>query len=138
MDEAWAKEHAACFEITPLLESRAGRIQVGYTLELYARLPLEKTPGPERRAEAERAWEELRKLALSLAPAEDRGIRVEIEPRRGAASLRAANEMEPELQLSARVFHAGDYFAPVTQEDRDKLPGLERRLTAMGLRRGHW
>ena len=139
MDEIWARDHRACYDITPLVESRAGqRIQVGYALELYARLPLERAPGPERREASEKTWEELRTIALSLTPAEDRGVRVEIEPRRAAAFLRPTNDMEPEILLTARVFHAGDYFAPVTKEERDKLSGLEDKLTAMGLRRGHW
>ena len=139
MDETWAKDHKACFEITPLLESRAGqRIQVGYTLELYARLAVEKGPGAERREDSENAWETLRTIALSLAPAKDSDIRVEIEPPRTAAFLRPTNEMEPEVLLAARIFHAGDYFTPVSNEERGRLTNLERRLTAMGLRRGHW
>lgn len=139
MDETWAREHRACFDITPLMESRGGqRLQVGYTIELYARLPTEKAPGPERREASAKIWEALRTIALSLAPAADSGIRVEIEPPRTAAFLRPTNDMEPEILLTARVFHAGDYFAPVTNDERGKLPSLERRLTAIGLRRGHW
>ena len=46
--------------------------------------------------------------------------------------------MEPEVMLTARIFHAAEYFATVTEQERAALSGLEKRLTAMGLKQGHW
>ena len=136
---AWAKDHRACFEIAPLLERRGGAmIRIGYTLELYASLPMDKTPGTERREEAARILERLREIAESLEPAEESGARVEIEPPRTAAFMRPSNDMQPEVLLSARIFHSDDYFKAVTPDEKDKLALVDKKLTAMGLRRSRW
>ena len=50
---AWAGAHGASFDVAPLVEMVKGRqVQVGFTLGLYARLPVESGPGPEREAAA--------------------------------------------------------------------------------------
>ena len=49
-DAAWARDHRACFQVAPLIEMREKqKIQVGFTIDLYAGLPMDKTPGEERR-----------------------------------------------------------------------------------------
>ncbi len=46
---AGAEAHGASFETAPLVEMVRGRqVQVGFTISLYARLPVEAGPGPER------------------------------------------------------------------------------------------
>jgi hypothetical protein len=113
-------------------------VQVGFTVDLYASLPQDEEPGPERIEASFRIWERLRSIVESLAPAEGSGVRVEIEPRRTAAYLRPENELKPEVGLRARVFHGDDYFAAVTSDERTRLSAAERRLAGMGLRAGHW
>jgi hypothetical protein len=136
---AWAREHRACYELQPLVERHGGsKIQVGFTLTLYAALPMEKGPGPERREAGRQIWEKLREVVESLAPPADSRARAEIEPPRTAAFLRPENQMQPEIGLTARVFHGDDYFAPVTGEERNKLAGAEQKLASLGLKRGHW
>ena len=134
----WARANAACFELVPLVEMHEGeQKEVGYTLELYARLPMEKPSGPERRAAAAEVLGKLREIVESLRP-ESEDVRVKIDPPRTAAHLRRENKMKPEVRLSAQVYHAHDYFAPVTKEERARLPSVERKLTALGLKRGRW
>ena len=135
---AWARANAACFDLVPLVEMKEGKkIQVGITLELYARLPMDKPPGPERRAAAAEVLGKLRQIVESLRP-ESGEVRVQVEPPRTAAYLRRETEMEPEVRLSAQIYHAHDYFAPVTEDERARISTLERRLTTLGLKRGHW
>lgn len=137
---AWARAHQASFEVVPLLESQQGKkIQVGFTVTLYAGLPMDKPPGKEREAAAAALWQGLREIVGAFAPAkEGTRARLEVDPPRFAAVLRPENELKPEIALLARVFHGDDTFAEVTQEERDKLHEATKRLTEMGLKQGHW
>ena len=138
-DAAWARAHRACFQVGPLVEMRGKeKIQVGFTVDLYAALPTDQAPGAERIEEAGRIWEHLRAIVESLTPAQGSTARVEIEPFRTAAYLRRENEMKPEIGLQARVFHGDEYFKAVTPDERERLSEVGRKLTARGLRAGHW
>ena len=134
---AWARDHKACFQLGPLVEMRGSEsIQVGFTLDLYARLPPHPLEG-DQRAKTEALWERLRTIAESLAP-EGGPARLEVEKRPIAAYLRPENAMDPEIGLRARIFHAAGYFTAVTPAERDRLSVVERQLTGMGLRSGRW
>lgn len=138
-DADWARTHRACFEVGPLVEQRAGeRVHVGYTIHLYAAAPLDKAAGTERDQEWTRIWGRLRSFVESLRPAEDAGVRLEVEAMRPAAYLRPENKLEPEVGFRARVFHGDRYFNPVTDDERTRMSAVERKLAAMGLRAGHW
>jgi hypothetical protein len=131
---AWARARGASFEATPLVEMVKGRqVQVGFTISLYARLPLEGGPGAERRAAAARVREGLREIVESLGASEASRARVEIEGPRIAAFFEPGGEKRPEIALSARVFHADDYFLEVTADEERGLRRAVQRLTEMGL-----
>src|SRR4029453_19038620 len=56
----WARRRRVSFEIQPLTELRGGeKLQVGFALSLYAEAPMDKAPGTERRAAAEKLKQEL-------------------------------------------------------------------------------
>ncbi len=132
---AWARDHDACFELGPLVEMvRGRRVQVGFTLGLYARLPLKTGPGPEREAAARAIWERLREIAQSLVPREGSRARMEIDGSRPAASFAPEGRMQPEIGIEARVFHGDDYFAEATADEEERLRSVTRRLTEMGLK----
>ena len=136
---AWARAHRACFQVGPLVEMRGTqKMQVGFTVDLYAAVPGDKPPGPERIAEATRIWERLRAIVESLPRADGSTARVEIEPFRVAAYLRPENEMKPEIGLRAHVFHGDQYFKPVTDDERTRLSAVARKLEGAGLRADHW
>ena len=138
-DASWARSHLACFQVAPLVEMRGKeKVPVGFTVDLYAGLPLDQPPGEERMEQSRRLWERLRAMVESLAPAEASGVRVEVEPWRTAAYLRPENQLKPEVGLRARVFHAGDFFKATTADERAGLTEAERKLITMGLRAGHW
>jgi hypothetical protein len=138
-DVAWARAHRACFQVGPLVEMRGKeRVQVGFTMDLYAALPTEKPAGPERMEESHRILQRLRSIVESLVSPDGSEARVEIEPPRTAAYLRAENELNPEIGLRARIFHREGYFTNVTAGERERLSAVERKLTGMGLRSGHW
>ena len=136
----WAKAHHASFEMDPLIEMRgAERIQVGFSVALYADFPIDKELDKDRRDEALARWQRLRVILESiLPPPESREARIELDPIRPAAVLRPANELKPEVVLTARVFHKDDSFAAVTPEERERLHAFEKKLVALGLRQGHW
>lgn len=136
--QAWARLHKVCFEVSPLIElDRDKKVHVGYTLEFYAHLP-EKPPGPERRAEATRVWERLRDLVQSSAPSPESKFRLKIAAPRFAIYQRPQSRMEPEILLTAQVFHADNYFTPITDDERSRMSEFERKLTSLGIKRGHW
>jgi hypothetical protein len=134
---AWTREHRVAYELAPLLEMQGGdRVQSGFTLSLYASAPMDKAAGAERQEAGRKLWEELRALAEAAVPAAERTARVELDPPR-TALLRPENEFKPEVGLTWRIFHVGE-AAPVTAEDRERLAALEKRLSALGLKRGRW
>ena len=132
---AWAEAHGASFEVAPLVEMVRGRqVQVGFTISLYARLPLETRPGPERVAAAAEIWEALREIAQSLAPRVGARARVDVEAQRPAAFFAPEGKMLPEVAFTARVFHGDEYFAEVTVSEEQKLRAVTGQLTEMGLK----
>ncbi|MGH9778568.1 MAG: hypothetical protein ACRD5I_09165 [Candidatus Acidiferrales bacterium] len=135
----WARLHKVCYEVAPLIEmDRDQKVQVGYMLDFYAHLPVDKPPGPERREAAVRIWERLRDIVQSFAPSSESQFRLKIAAPRFAVYQRPQSRMEPEIMLSAQVFHADKYFTPVTDDERAKLSLFERKLTSLGIKRGHW
>src|SRR6185295_19699400 len=67
---AWAKTHGAGFEVAPLIEQvRGRRAQIGFTVRLFARMPMDARPQKERWAEAVEIRKRLLQILQSLAPA---------------------------------------------------------------------
>ena len=134
---AWTREHRVSYELAPLLEARGGdKVQSGFTLSLYAAAPMDKAAGAERQEAGRKLWDELRALAEAAVPAAERTARVELDPPR-TALLRPENEFKPEVGLTWSIFRPGEPV-PVTAEERDRLASLEKRLAALGLKRGRW
>lgn len=134
---AWTREHRVAYELAPLLEMRRGeKVPAGFTLSLYAAIPMELPAGAERQQAYRELLGELQALLEAAVPAEKRSARVELDPPR-TALLRPENEFKPEVGLTWRLFHPGEP-APATAEDRERLAALEKRLAALGLKRGHW
>jgi hypothetical protein len=135
---AWAKAHEACFETEPIIEMQgSAKVAVGFTLSLYARLPLEVPVGEERRKAGAALWERLRVILGEALEGEGVQAGVEVEPPRTAAVLRPENEMQPEIALRARVRHK-EAFEPLTADERARMSAFEKKISAMGLRAGHW
>ncbi|HEY6548318.1 MAG TPA: hypothetical protein VI589_10445 [Vicinamibacteria bacterium] len=135
---AWAKAHQACFEAEPIIEMKGSeKIAAGFTLSLYARLPMDVPVGEERRKAGAALWEQLRAILDRALEGEGVQARVEVEPPRTAAVLRPENEMQPEIALRARVRHS-EAFEPVTADERQRIAAFEKKISAMGLRAGHW
>jgi hypothetical protein len=135
---AWAEKNKAAWELCPLVEMLRGeRVQVGFELELYARIP--SGMGDEERQEAVVAiWDRLRQIAESIAPEEPAHARLEVEPFDAAGRLRPETGFAPEVLLKARIFHASDYFEPASADERQGLRPLEDRLRELGLRPKCW
>ena len=133
---AWTREHRVAYELAPLVEMRGSdKLQSGFTLTLYAAAPMDKAAGAARQEAGRKLWDELRALAEDAVPLAERTARVELDPPH-TALLRPENEFKPEVGLTWRIFHAE--LTPVTPEDRERLAGLEKRLAALGLKRGRW
>ena len=136
----WARKHEASFEADPIIEMKgAQKVQAGFVLNLYARIPMEIPPGDERGKAAKALWGRLREILDQALGGEDQRaeVRVEVDPMRTAAVLRPANEMKPEITLRARVQHA-EAFQAVTADERQRMSAFEKKLVALGLRAGHW
>lgn len=133
----WTREHRVAYEIAPLLETSGGeKLQSGFTLTLYAAAPMEKAPGQERQEASGQLRKELLSLAEAAVPPGERTGRVELEPPRTAV-LRPENEFKPEVALIWRIFNPGEPAA-VTAADRERVSLVEKRLAALGLKRGRW
>jgi hypothetical protein len=132
---AWAAAHGASFEVAPLVEMVRGRpVQVGFTISLYARLPVEGGAGRKREAAAAEIWESLREIAQRLAPRVGPRARVDVEAQRPAAFFSPEGQMLPEVAFTARAFHGDDYFAEVTVSEERKLRAVTGQLAEMGLK----
>jgi len=136
---AWARQVKAAWEMSPLIQQqKGGRIQVGFELGLFARIPAEIPPGPERQAAVEALWDRLREIAESLLPLTGGDGRIEVDPYEAAARLRPETQFAPEMLLTARLFHGADFLAPVHEGDRERLKPVEERLNELGLKPHSW
>jgi len=130
---AWAAQVKAAWELAPLIEMERGEeVQVGFELSLYARVPGGVASSLER-AVVEGIWDRLREIAESLVPLMGADGRLEVDPFDDAARLRPETDFEPEVLLSARLFHGSDPLAPVKAGDRERLKPIEDRLQVLGL-----
>ena len=136
---AWAKAHEACYETEPIIEVRDSvKIQAGFVLSLYARLPMEVPAGEERRAAGGAIWERLHAiLTEAIADQGAENVTLDIEPLRTAAVLRPSNKLQPEIALRASVRHK-EAFQAVNADERQQMSAFEKKLAAAGLRAGHW
>jgi hypothetical protein len=136
---AWAQQVKAAWDVSPLIEMERGQqVQVGFELELYARVPTEVPPSMERLSAVEAIWDRLRAIAESLLPLAGRDARLEVDPFDAAARLRPETQFAPEVLLSARLFHGPDLLAPVRPGDRERLKPVEDRLGELGLKARSW
>jgi hypothetical protein len=134
----WAERTKACWEVTPLVEMHGGaRVQVGFDLSLFARIP--DMPASDERVRAiEAIWDRLVEIAESLAPLLGASGRVEVTPFDLAARLRPETRFAPEVMLQARLVHPSDHLAPPSEADRDRVRPIEEHLAGLGLRRKSW
>lgn len=135
----WAGEVKAAWEVTPLIEMEKGAaVQVGFELNLFARVPEGLPPGPERQAGVETLWDRMREIAESLVPLAGPDARIEVDPYEAAARLRPETQFAPEMLLSARLYHGSNLLAPIEPGDRELLKPLEERLHELGLKQRSW
>ena len=135
----WAQQAKAAWELSPLIEIAEGApVQVGFELELYARVPTEIPLSGERPDAGEAIWDRLREIAESLLPLAGGDARLEIDPFDAATRLRPETQFTPEVLLSARLFHGADLLVPVDEGDREQLKPLEDRLHELGLKARSW
>jgi hypothetical protein len=132
----WARENRVAFDVDPLLELVEGeRKQVGYVLNLFCAAPRGEPEVQRQRREALR--DELQTFLDEAFPVGERVARAE-----RAAGLtvvaRAENALQPELNVTWRIFHADEYLKTVTNEDRQGLTRVEKRLLELGLRHRRW
>jgi len=129
----WARSHEACFEVEPLRELVKGKVvQVGFTLNLYARLTLDEQTRSERWVQAAEIRAALHQIVESLAAPPESRARVEIQPPRSAVFV-PPETGQPEVALSAHIVHDLDYFEEATESEEQRLHAVTRRLTQMGL-----
>jgi hypothetical protein len=133
---SWAREHRAAFQTVPLIEAVKGeRLQVGFALTLYVAAPMESAPGAQRTEAVAKLWDELKALAEEVAPEEQRTARVQLE-QAARVVLRPENEFKPEVGLTFNLFPRGRSMAAVTNEDRERMTKVEKRLLAFGVKQG--
>ncbi|HEY7411900.1 MAG TPA: hypothetical protein VII13_14230 [Vicinamibacteria bacterium] len=136
---AWARQHRVAFEVAPIVEARRDeRMQVGFTLQLYAALPMDKPRGEQREDAVRRLREDMVAFMRAAVPSDKVVASVEMERPRKAAVLRPENQLQPEISLTWRILHADEFWKPVTTGEREGLARVEKRLVTLGLRQGHW
>ena len=132
----WARLHRAAFQTVPLIEVvRGERLQVGFSLTFYVAAPLEATAGAQRTELVGKLWDELKALAEDVVPSAERTARVEVE-QSARVVLRPENEFKPEVGLTFHLLPRGGALAAVTNEDRDRVTQIEKRLLAFGVKQG--
>lgn len=132
----WARQHQAAWEIEPLVEVHEGeRVQVGFEIDLYARVPSGATASSAILAAL---WDGLQSVAAMLAPAAGPDGRIEVEPFDAAERLRPETHFAPEIMLQARFVETAERFVAVSDDDRARLSQVERRLRELGLEARSW
>ena len=136
---AWAQQVKAAWEVTPLIEMERGtQVQVGFELNLFARVPPDVSADLQDQGAAEGLWDRLREIAESLVPLAGPEARLEVDPFEAAARLRPETQFAPEVLLSARLYHGSNLLQAVKPGDRERLKPLEDRLHDLGLKARTW
>ena len=131
---AWAKEHGANYEVEPLIELVQGKqVQVGFAVNLYARLPIDERPRQERWLDEALIRGKLHAVLQSLAPPPGGRGRLVIQADRPVAFIAVSAGMVPEISATAHVFHGDDYLVAVTEGEKTKVYDAVKRLSQMGI-----
>ena len=135
---AWTREHRVSYELAPLLETRGGdKVQSGFTLSLYAAAPMDKAAGAERQEAGRKLWDELRPSPRSRSRSRSGRRASELDPPR-TALLRPGERVQ--ARGRADLAHLPARANPRRSRPRTAiaLASLEKRLAALGLKRGRW
>jgi hypothetical protein len=129
--QSWVHEHHVAWEMRPMLVSEHGAIHpVGYELTLS--VPVDDlVPAC---ASCLGAFAHLQDVAAAALP-DGRGRRTvcRIRPFDNSVHLRSGpRRMEPEIQVTVELSHAGDYFQDIDECEKRCARELQDRLRSLG------
>ncbi len=134
----WVARHKVCWEVAPLVERDGGRnVQVGYELRLFARHEAGAHPDPGC-SKCEDVYGNLKAVALSALPHEERPSRYDIAPFDASFHLRPESEWVPEVQLTIQIIHRQGYFLPVDDCEKKCASKIQTCLRALGAQPKSW
>ncbi|MBV6433541.1 MAG: hypothetical protein IANPNBLG_03719 [Bryobacteraceae bacterium] len=128
--------HGVRYERWPEYHYQDGKkIAVGFSLELYGihRGQVHLSPGDHESMET---FEDLRRIAESVLPREDRSTRYEVEPYDPSLYIDPRKPERSEVALKVKIFHRLGFFHPVDESEEQRLAEMERGLEELGVRRG--
>lgn len=135
----WTRTHHVSYQVQALQQSQGGQIvQVGFEIELAARLPNAPEEGESRRHATRAVLVTLTELATRVFPAQGDIARFELAPFQPVAQLRTETGFEPEVRRVVKVYHKEDAARSVADGERQQLGPFEQRLQDLGVRRGAW
>jgi hypothetical protein len=130
----WIREHRVCWETIAHFElHHRAKVMVGFDLTLLAAAPrgVALDPGGP---EAVEIHTRLRALLRAVLP---EGTHFELEPFDSSFHLRAENEWEPEVELTAEILPDGTFESP-DEAVRRQVREVEERLARLGVRPRLW
>jgi hypothetical protein len=130
----WIREHRVCWETVAHFElHHRAKVMVGFDLTLLAAAPRRVALDPGG-PEAVEIHARLRELLSAALP---EGTHHEVEPFDASFHLRAENEWEPEVELTAEILPDGTFESP-DEVVRRQVREVEERLGRLGVRPHLW
>ena len=131
-------KHAVTYEVRPHVEIAGGQqVMVGFDLELCGTQDHGHTRLRPGCISCEETYTDLKTLAESILPAEDRSADYEILPFDHALHISPQHLESAEVLLDLLIAHKQHYFSPVDDCEECCLKEITDKLTALGVvRRG--
>lgn len=136
----FVRQHRVCWEVLPEQYPMEGEkpFQVGFDLKLYgahAHATDRPLPGCE---ECKLIFTHLREIAEWIVPKAERASRYEIDLFDNAVRYDPVRRNRPEVTLTIRILHRGDYQASVDECEALCLHEMEDKLKQLGAQNRVW
>ena len=134
----WIQQHKVCWELVPYYAiGRAGKIQVGFELDLFAQFESGAKPNPGCK-QCEEVFHNLAEIGRLALPTDFRPTRYDFQQFDASFHLRTETKLKPEIQLTILIIHREGFFNPVDECERKCATEIQQRLKNMGVQRKVW
>ncbi len=133
------QDHRVCWEVLPekISVKEETSLKVGFDLMLYGTHEEGEhpTPGCEKCMEI---YRDLRRIANSIIPKEERPSRYEISIYESAIRYNRIRGNRPDVELTIKVLHRSEYELPVDECEVLCLNEMKSKLSELGAQERRW
>ena len=133
----FVEKYKVSYEVWPIFEVKheGEKVQIGFELELAGTHHDPKEPPKPGCVECVTVYDDLRRIAQSILPQEDRKSRYEISVFDSSLHYSAKRKFRGEVSLAIRILHKGKFDDPTDDCEVRCLHEMGQKLSALGAER---